>query len=212
MVLRWQPDTLLKALLVYVGLSMTFIWLPMVRGLMDGPSYTWAWSDEIGGRGVGGFYWLLVLTGAFGFAVLYLGWRGARWPFPWLLLIWQMSLLGQSIPLGLAGATFQGDTLGIRIPFGWMLAALDALFLLLAAVWVVHRWKSSRAPAWPPWTSTNRWLFVVGAGLVPVQFALLRFGQPHGLADQAGVIITVMQLGLLNAALYPWNPRREVNS
>jgi hypothetical protein len=209
MVVRWQPDGLLKAILVYVGLSMIWIWLPLVRGLMDGPSYRWGWSDQIHGSGVGGSYWVLVLTAAFCLAVLYLGWRGARPPFPWLLLIWQLSLLGQSVALGLSGAVFEGDTLGIRIPLGWILAVADLFFLLLAAVWVVRRRQSSRAPAQLPWAPANLWLLAVVAGLLPAQFALLRFGEPDGLADQIGVILTLIQLGVLNAALYPWLPRQR---
>lgn len=206
--MEWKPDRLLKALLVYVGLSMIWIWLPLVRGLMDGPSYTWGWSPQIGGRGIGGDYWLLVLAAGFGLALLYLGWRGARPPFPWLLLTWQLSLLGQSIPLGLAGATLEGETLGIRIPVGWIPALLDTLFLLLAAVWVARRRKSGRAPAPPPWAPANRRLFAIFIGLLPIQFVLLRLGEPHGLSDQIGVMLTLIQLGLLNAALYPWGPRR----
>lgn len=208
---RWQPDGLLKAILVYVGLSMIWIWLPLVRGLMDGPSYRWAWSNQIHGSGVGGSYWVLILTAAFGLAVLYLGWRGARGPFPWLLLIWQISLLGQSIPLALSGVVFEGDTLGVRIPVRWSLAALDLFFLLLIALWVVRRRQIGGASAPLPWAPGNRWLLAVVTGLLPVQFGLLRFGEPDGLSDQIGVILTLIQLGLLNAALYPWHPRPRVD-
>jgi hypothetical protein len=34
-----------------------------------------------------------------------------------------------------------------------------------------------------------------------MQFVLLRFGEPHGLTDQAGVILTVLQWLLLGWAL-----------
>lgn len=209
--MRWQPDGLLKAILVYVGLSMIWIWLPLVRGLMDGPSYRWGWSDQIHGSGVGGSYWVLILTAAFGLAVLYLGWRGARGPFPWLLLIWQFSLLGQSIPMGLSGAVFEGATLGVRIPVGWSLAVLDLFFLLLITVWMARRRQIGAASAPLPWGPANRWMFGVVAGLLPIQFGLLRFGEPDGLADQVGVFLTLIQLGLLNAALYPWLPPTKLD-
>jgi len=39
------------------------------------------------------------------------------------------------------------------------------------------------------------------AALLPIQFVLLRFGTPHGLTDQIGVVLTMLQWFLLGRAL-----------
>lgn len=62
--MAWKPDPLLKALLIWTMLTLIIIWLPLVRGLMDGETYQWAnsiWGMQIGGSGVRGDYWLLLV-------------------------------------------------------------------------------------------------------------------------------------------------------
>ncbi len=80
----WKPGALLRLLLVWTGVVMTLVWLPLLRGPMDGPSYQWAWSPGLRGSGVGGDYWVVVLTAVLGLSVLWLGWRGARRPLHFL--------------------------------------------------------------------------------------------------------------------------------
>ncbi len=89
--MNWKPDPLLRLILVGVAFTLLVIWLPFVRGLMDGETYQWGHSFfqwGYGGSGVGGAYWLIVLQAFFALALVYFGWRGARPPFHWLLLLW----------------------------------------------------------------------------------------------------------------------------
>ena len=54
----------LRVLLWWTALvSGVLVWLPLVRGATQGAAYRWALSPGIGGRGVGGDYWLLLAGG-----------------------------------------------------------------------------------------------------------------------------------------------------
>jgi len=96
-------DGLLRALLIWTAVTMLAVWLPLVRGLMDGSSYQWAWSPYISGSGISGDYWLVVCVAVFGLAVLLTGWRGARKPFHWPLLQWHFPLGDLTLWAGFAG-------------------------------------------------------------------------------------------------------------
>src|SRR6185503_9082013 len=136
--MAWKPDRLLKAILVWTMLTLIIIWLPLVRGLMDGDNYQWGNSFfrwQLGGRGLHGDYWFLLLEATVGLVLLYLGWRGARQPFHWLLLVWH-------IPLGLQAIynsvtfpeeyRFKGDTLGVDVSLAWVGPLFFGGFALLS--------------------------------------------------------------------------------
>ena len=87
----WKPDRILKVILIWTVVTMLLVWLPLVRGVMDGESYQWGasfWGKQFSGSGVRGDYWLLIVRALVGITILYLGWRGANQPFHWLLLLW----------------------------------------------------------------------------------------------------------------------------
>lgn len=211
----WKPDRLLKAILIWTMLTLIIVWLPLVRGLMDGESYEWGnafWGFQFGGRGLRGDYWVLVLQAVFGLVLLYLGWRGARQPFHWLLLLWH-------IPLGLQATynsltspedyRFRGDTLGVDVSLAWVGPLLFGGFAVLSILWVVRDSKSGQTRAVPQRTLANRLLLLIAVSLLPIQFVLLRFGPPHGPGDQAGVILTMLQWVLINLGLFPWSRTRK---
>ena len=147
--MAWKPDRLLKAILIWTMVSLIIVWLPLVRGLMDGDSYQWgnsAWGFQFGGRGLGGDYWFLLLQAAFGLLLLYLGWRGARQPFHWLLLLWHIQLALQSIYNSLSSPEdyrFRGDTLGVDVSLAWVGPLLFGGFALLSIWWVVRDIKNA---------------------------------------------------------------------
>jgi len=209
--MAWKPDRLLKAILIWTVLTLIIVWLPLVRGLMDGASYQWgnsAWGFQFGGRGLGGDYWFLLLQAAFGLILLYLGWRGARQPFHWMLLLWHIQLALQSIYNSWTSPEdyrFKGDTLGVDISLAWVGPLLFGGFALLSIWWVVRDIKSGQQRTAPQWTLTNRVLLLIAVSLLPIQFVLLRFGPQHGPADQAGVILTMLQWVIINLGLFPWS-------
>jgi hypothetical protein len=203
--MTWKPDPILRALLGWTALSTLIFWLPFVRGLFDGATYEWSLAG-LGGKGVSGDYWMPALGVVLALSIRYLGWRGARIPFHALLLLWV-------VPLG-AGATwltltqpedfrFQGDSLGIDISLAWAGPAIFGGFALLGIFWVIRDLRSGRRRETPPWMPVNRWMGIALAALLPIQFALLRFGEPHGTTDQIGVILTILQWFLVGAALAP---------
>ncbi len=212
----WKPDRLLRWLLIWTGFTLLAVWLPLVRGLMDGASYQWAFAPGVGGRGVGGTYWLLVILAGYGLLMLSLGWRGARPPFHWLLLLWHLSLAGLVVYASWTAREpmrFRGDTLGIDISIAWMGPVFFGGFALLAVYWVVRDRRAAPPRVAPEWQRTNRVLLLLAALLLPVQFILFRFGEPHGTTDQVGVVLTIGQWLLVNCALVPHSsPAVEVRS
>lgn len=214
----WKPDRLLKAILIWTMFTLLLVWLPLVRGLMDGESYQWGllfWGFQTGGRGVHGHYWLLVLQALFGIALLYLGWRGAQPPFPWLLLLWHIPLGVQATYNALSSPEdyrFRGDTLGVDVSLAWVGPLLFGGFALLSVLWVVRNLKMRREKVVPEWNRANHVLLLIGVGLLPIQFVLLRYGEPHGTNDQVGVILTMLQWLLINLGLYPWAHKRRAAS
>ncbi|MCM3872250.1 MAG: hypothetical protein ND895_16335 [Pyrinomonadaceae bacterium] len=201
-----KPDRLLKAILILTSFSMIVVWLPLIRGVMDGNTYEWGLSflgKNYGGRGLGGQYWLVVLQAVIAVALVYLGWRGARQPFHWLLLAWNSSGAVNAFYNAIYFAEdyrFQGDSLGVNVSVAWVGPLFWTALTLLSILWVVRDLKRSGNKEMPAWTGRNWMLLAITASLLPIQFLLLRFGEPHGTRDQIGVILTMVQWLLLNHA------------
>ena len=204
-----QPDRLLRFILGWTTVTLLFVWLPLIRGVMDGPSYVWGssyWGITVGGAGLAGHYWLLVVQGTIGLSILWLGWRRPRPPFHWLLLIWHGVFGTDAIYSSISNPEryrFRGDTLGIDVSLAWAGPLLFGGFFVLAIVWAVQdvrRRARQRVPSLPRW---NTPLLAGLLLLLPLQFILFRFGQAHGITDQIGVILTIGQCLLLGEALKP---------
>lgn len=194
----------LRVLLLWVGFTGILSWLPLVRSLMDGDSYAWGvpfWGIEFSGDGLQGDVWAPPLAAAHVLATLFLGYRGARQPFHWLLLGWL-------VPLGAYMSYFtvsedlriQGDTLGFDLSLAWIGPVLCGGLALLAVVWVVRDLRSPPPAQWVEWPRSGRIMTVIALAALPVQFYLLRFGPPHDTTDQIGVFLTIAQWILLNVA------------
>lgn len=207
----WKPDKLLRAILIWTAITLIIVWLPFVRGLMDGESYQWGNSFagmQLGGRGVHGDYWLLVIQAAFGIILLYLGWRGARPPFQGLLLLWQILIAGQACYDAFTSPEdyrFQGDTLGVDVSLAWVGPVFTGTFALLSIYWVWRDLRTRQETIAPEWSRANFVFLLIVLAMLPIQFVLLRFGEPHGTRDQVGVILTMTQWILISCALFPWS-------
>jgi hypothetical protein len=180
---------------------------------MDGDSYTWGlgwWGFEAGGTGLSAQYWLPVVEAALGVTILWLGSRGARPPFHWLLLAWHTALFTSFTYASVASPgdfRFQGDTAGIDFSLAWVGPLFTGGFLLGSVLWVVRdlRRRRSGQAAYQvaPWSRINTiWLGSLIA-LLPIQFVLLRFGPEPGTTDLIGVLLTIAQWMLLTTALEP---------
>ncbi len=172
---------------------------------MDGNSYQWGntflrWS--YGGSGIGGDYWLNIVQLVFCLCLLYLGWRGARPPFIWMLLLWNLAQAANAFYNALVfpdSYRFQGDTLGIDLSLAWVGPTYFAVIVVLSLIWAIRNRNSRESQ--PYWSRTNTVLLAIFLGIIPVQFVLLRFGIPHGTSDQIGVLLTIVQWAILNWAL-----------
>lgn len=207
---------LLRVILILTAFSMIVVWLPLVRGLMDGGTYEWGQSflgKNFGGTGVSGDYWFVVLQAVIGLSVIYLGWRGAYQPFHWLLLLWNIPSAVNAFYHALRYPEqyrFRGDTLGVDIPVAWVSPLFWALLALLSILWVVRDLKQDKSREIPAWSRTNSVLLAITGSLLPFQFVLLRFGEPHGTTDQIGVILTMLQWLLLNLSFGAWRSTAEL--
>ncbi len=205
----WRPDWLLRAILGWTALTFVLAWLPMIRCILDGASYSWQttwWGMTVGGSGIGGAFVLLPVQVALGASLLWLGWRGARPPFHWLLLAWHAALCSSITAAAIIDPDafrFRGDTAGIDISLTWVGPILTGGFLLAGIVWVVRDLRAGGRHVVAPWNRINTaWLCGLAA-LLPVQFVLLGTGAPHGTTDLVGVLLTIAQWMLLGHALKP---------
>jgi hypothetical protein len=79
----------------------------------------------------------------------------------------------------------------------------------LAVFWVIRDLRSGRRREPLPWTRTNKALGFSLIALLPIQFFLLRFGEPHGTTDQMGVVLTILQWMVVGTALRPRTMERD---
>ncbi|HUP50787.1 MAG TPA: hypothetical protein VNA04_18590 [Thermoanaerobaculia bacterium] len=182
-----------------------FGWLPLIRSVFDGETYEWGttWFGlQVGGAGVTASLALLAVKVVAVVATLYCLLRRSG-PWNWALpLLWTALLTADGlygIVANPEGFWFHGDTLGIHLNLGYVIPGFNALFFLVA---LLHGWRSrSATPERLPLDIVNlRWLTGLLV-LLPIQFALLRSGTPHGITDQVGVLLTIAQWFLLGAAL-----------
>ncbi len=200
----WAPSKLLRILLFWTSLTTLVFWLPLIRGAFDGASYHWSLTPALSGSGMQGSYWVLVAGSSFALTLVFLGWRGARSPFRWLLLAWHSFLGVGSIYLAATQAdafVFQGDTLGISFSLAWVAPLTCGGFAFAAMYWVWRNPNDEGRRLICPWGRSNTlWVLVLGA-LLPLQFILFRLGEPNSLMDQIGVIVTIGQWMLVGDAL-----------
>lgn len=201
---------ILRWLLFTVAFVMIVSWLPLIRVLFDGVTYQWgtSWFGHMfSSAGLQGDWWVLVVQLAFGTSVLYYGYRGPRKPFYTLLPLWfglyfvDLAFTFYRDPEGLM---FHGDTLDIHFNMGYPLLGIAGFFLALAVYWIWRDKKDHNTYPQSAWTKRNKTMGIAAAALLPPVYFLLSTGVPHATTDEIGVILTMIQWGLINAALYPW--------
>lgn len=98
---------------------------------------------------------------------------------------------------------FQGDTLGVTLNVTILFFVLNIGLLAVGLAWWWGARDVSRGAGPRPMTPARRNVVRACIGFVPVQLALLIFGEPHELTDEIGVIGTLLQWVLLAWAFYP---------
>jgi hypothetical protein len=203
----WRKDPLLVVILWWTALvAGVLVWLPLVRGATQGAAYRWSLAAGIGGRGIGGAWWALVPGAAFVVSLLYLGWRGGRRPFHWLLL-------GFHVPLAAAvtyaawtdpqGFRFEGATAGLDVSLAVIGPVLFCGVAGAAIVWVVRDLRARRPRELAPWAWTRaaRVRLLLLVTIVPLEVALFRSGGIESTRNMIGVAFVGWQWVLLNRIL-----------
>jgi len=191
-----------RVALGWFSLTTLVFWLPTIRGAFDGESYQWGLVG-LGGRGIGGDYWLPLTGSLVALAVTALARRERRWAL-WAIAVWSLLLtLALSVYMATSDEDFRfrGDTLGIDVSLRWVgpivLAAASVLTVVAAT-----RLRQSPDRVSASGVLNRPWL----AGLVlalPIQFALLRLGAPGSGLDQLGVLLTIVQWLLIGRIFTP---------
>ena len=203
----WRPDPLLRVVLLWTSLlGSVFVWLPLIRGLTQGAPYQWMLVAGVGGRGVGGDYWMLIPAAVWVLTLLYLGARSGRPPFHALLLAFHLPLAAAALYAARFHPEifrFEGATVGVSLSLGYVAPALFVAFAALAVVWVVRdarRGQRRPAPAWQ-WTRANRIRIALVLVLLPLVFLLFHSGGIQSPANLAGVSLVFWQWVMINLAL-----------
>lgn len=193
-----------------LGLTAVLVlnWLPLVRSLLDGPSYQWGlqmFGRSFGGAGLEGDYGLLVGWAAIGVGLIFLGWRRPGPLFKVAALLWTGALAADSAWIVWSGqeVAFEGATLGVALSFERIAAGIYGLLFLLAATWALLG-RPERASRW---TGLNTALLATAVLMLPVQYLLLRTGQGQEARDVIGVLMTMGQWLLISLSLVPWPDR-----
>jgi len=194
---------LVIAWMLVIGL---FGWLPLVRSVFDGESYAWGTSYfglQLSGAGLAGDVWYLTLKTGFACFVLFALLRRWRPVGAMFATAWSALLLADSLYVFIAnpeGLWFHGDTLGIQLNLS-LIAPIIVSAMLLPCAWLWWQAVAEGAGRPAPLQPRNVRRLGMLAALLPLQFVLLHFGVPHGVTDQAGVILTMVQWFALGWAL-----------
>lgn len=206
-----KPTRTKNILSVILGLTFMIVWLPFVRSIFDGSSYQWGmnyFGFMIYGKGVTASFIFIIIQ-----LIFYIGlfismyWSKNRLWFYSLLVIWFMHVFGNLIAdIIINGDTmFHGDTMNVHISITWIIVPLAVLAATIATVVIIEDIKAEETKT--PWNSKNQLYLYIILGVLPLQAILLSTGEPHGITDQIGVIITITQCFLLPLI---YNPKTSV--
>jgi len=203
----WRRDPLLAAVLWWTALvAGVLVWLPLVRGATQGRAYQWTLAAGIGGRGVGGDYWMVVLGAAFVLSLLYLGWRGGRPPFHGLLLAFHVPLAAAVTYAAWTdprGFRLEGATVGLDVSLAVIGPVLFCGLAGAAIVWVFRDLRARRPPELVPWVWTRaaRVRLLLLLALVPLEVVLFRSGGIESPQNLVGVALVGWQWVMVNLIL-----------
>lgn len=192
-----ENNFLFNALLFFTGITFLLVWLPLLRCLFDGSTYSWGQSYfgiQLSSAGISADYFILIP-----FLLLYLALFYSfyhlknRKIFYGLLIVWWVHFWGNLLyDIAMNGDTmFHGDTLNVHVSLSAIVVPLAVLALLM--IIAVIR-KDSRMETTHLLRTDNKqlWTWIILAPL-PLQAVLFMVGEPHALTDEISVLITIAQ-------------------
>ena len=200
-----------NALMFFVAFTFMLVWLPLLRCLFDGPSYSWGQSYfgmSFFSKGLSADYLLLVVffvLSLFLFASFY--WIKNRMVFYILLGWWWLHAFGNVLYdiIRNGDAMFHGDTLDVHISLSAIVIPMSILALILIVL--VIRKDRKMPEVHIPWGRSNNLKAIILLGPIAIQAFLFATGEPHGLTDQIGVIIAIIQSYLFPIIFFPERDR-----
>lgn len=197
---KYQPFfNKLTFLLFVTSLSSATSWLPLIRGISDGESYLWGttlFGNLFQGKGVAGDFYFVVINLLLVTVLMYaFYWIKDRRIFYGLLGLWYGSMIANAIFDVILGERFMfhGDTLNVHVDLTYILMPL---LLLLGAFVVNVILADQKHPFLARGHRNNRLWAMLFLLPIPVQVALFYMGEPHGITDQIGVVIALLQAAL----------------
>ena len=208
-------NALFNSLMIFSGLTFMLVWLPLLRCLFDGDTYTWGqnyFGITFSSTGIESGYFILIP-----FLILYLlffysfYWIKNRTIF-YVMLAWFWihnfgNLLYDIIKNG--DTEFHGDTLNVHISISMIVIPLS----IIALIWIIAviRKDKKLTEVNIPWGRTNKIKALIILAPIPIQAILYTTGEAHGLTDEISVIITIIQSFLIAIIFFP-KKYKEVNS
>lgn len=192
-----KPDRWATSLSVLISFSLLMCWLPFFRSMFDGESYSWGvpyFGLQLGGTGLTPSYMFLVAQiGLYLFIILGMYHMRNRKLYHGLLIVWWVNFWGNLLTdILINGDTvFHGDTMNIKLSISMLIIPLSVLAIFL--IYMFIRSESRQSLHHPlSWQPLNTILYRVFLVCIPLQFVLLRFGEPHGTTDAMGVVLTIV--------------------
>lgn len=198
---------LFNFLMYFAGLSFVLVWLPLLRCLFDGSTYRWGQSFyglSVHSQGIQpGLFFLVLSLGFFGALFYSFYWVENRRVFHGLLIGWWLYSFGSLLFEFAANGDvmFHGDTLDVHVSLAAIVTPIAILCLGLI-IWAIR--KDQSLPAGKVnWNPRNRRAALIILAPLPIQILLLATGEPHGLTDEIGVILTIIQAILIPSIFLP---------
>lgn len=207
-------NALFNSLMIFSGLTFMLVWLPLLRCLFDGKTYSWG-QDYFGmpfqSTGIELDYFILIP-----FLILYLFyfysfyWLKNRTVF-YIMLAWFWihnfgNLLFDIIKNG--DTEFHGDTLDVHISISSIVIPLSVIFLIWIIAVILKDRKLQEVNI--PWNRRNTLKAIFILGPLPLQAILYATGEPHALTDEVSVLITILQSFLIPIIFFPAKQAKNV--
>lgn len=206
-------NRLFNSLLIFSGITFMLVWLPLIRCLFDGKSYSWG-QDYFGfsfrSSGVEPDYFILIPFLLFFIAFFYsFYWIKNRKVFYVLMILWWIHTFGNLLFMILrdGDSTFHGDTLNVHISISMIVVPLSILALLLI-LGIILKDKKLKEVA-TQWNRRNTIKALIILGPLPLQAIMFATGEPHGLTDEISVIIAILQSFLIPTIFFPSKQKIE---
>ncbi|AXT19172.1 ubiquinol cytochrome C oxidoreductase [Flavobacteriaceae bacterium AU392] len=180
-----------------IGFTFLTTWLPLLRALFDGESYSWGmgyFGLSFSGKGLTSDYLILIV-----FLILYIAlfasfnWIKNRVIFYLLLFWWWLHSFGNLLYdiIKNGDSMFHGDTLNIHVSISAIVIPLSIIALGLI-IFIIKKDKQLQE-VHIAWSRSNNIKVLIILGPLVLQGVFFAIGEPHGITDQIGVFIAIIQ-------------------